>query len=99
LTYRELIEANPAVMPGKPVIDGTRITVEMILEKVAYGETVDQILEDYPRLTREGVPAALQYGLESFSDDPTPFPPPQPPKDVGGSSPPAPSAVGGEAGV
>jgi len=35
LTYRELIEANPSVMLGKPVIDGTRITVEMILEKVA----------------------------------------------------------------
>ena len=99
LTYRELIEANPSVMLGKPVIDGTRITVEMILEKVTYGETVDQILEEYPRLTREGVLAALQYALESFRDDPTPFPPPQPPKDVGGSFPPAPPAGGKEAGV
>ncbi len=69
LTYKGLIEANPAVMSGKPVIAGTRITVELILEKVAYGETVDQILDDHPHLTREGVLAALQFALESLRGD------------------------------
>ncbi|MDA8337367.1 MAG: DUF433 domain-containing protein [Peptococcaceae bacterium] len=69
MTYKGLIEANPAVMSGKPVIAGTRITVELILEKVAYGETVDQILDDHPHLTREGVLAALQFALESLRGD------------------------------
>jgi len=48
-------------MVGKPVIRGTRITVELILDKLAAGETVEQILEDYPHLTREGIRAALEF--------------------------------------
>lgn len=48
-------------MMGKPMIVGTRITVELILEKLAAGETVEQILEAHPRLTREAVSAALSY--------------------------------------
>jgi uncharacterized protein DUF433 len=45
-------------MMGKPVIAGTRITVELILEKLAAGETAEQLLEAHPRLTREGILAA-----------------------------------------
>ncbi len=45
--------SNPAVMMGKPVVEGTRITVELILEKLAAGETVEQILAAHPRLARE----------------------------------------------
>ena len=56
-----LIESNPKIMVGKPVIRGTRITVELILDKLAAGETVEQILEDYPHLTREGIRAALKF--------------------------------------
>ena len=48
------IECNPAIMMGKPVIAGTRITVELILERLSAGETVEQILEAHPRLTRDG---------------------------------------------
>jgi uncharacterized protein (DUF433 family) len=55
------IVSDPAVMMGKPVVAGTRITVDLILEKLAAGETVEQILEAHPRLTREGVLAALDY--------------------------------------
>jgi uncharacterized protein (DUF433 family) len=55
-----LIESNPAVMMGKPVVAGTRITVELILEKVAAGEPIEEILEAHPRLTREAVLAALE---------------------------------------
>ena len=56
---KNLIVSNPAVMIGKPVIAGTRVTVELVLEKLAAGETVEQILEAHPRLTREAIQAAL----------------------------------------
>jgi uncharacterized protein (DUF433 family) len=52
----ERIEINPAVMMGKPVIRGTRITVELILHKLAEGATEAEMLEDYPHLTPEGYP-------------------------------------------
>lgn len=61
-----LIETNPKVMMGKPVIAGTRITVELILEKLAAGETVEQIVESHPRLTREAVSAALIYAVKNL---------------------------------
>jgi uncharacterized protein (DUF433 family) len=48
---KRLIISDPKMMMGKPVIEGTRITVEMILEKLSSGETVEQILEAHPRLT------------------------------------------------
>ena len=56
----ELIQSDPAVMMGKPVVAGTRITVELILEKLAVGETIDQLLQAHPRLTREGIQAATE---------------------------------------
>lgn len=56
-----MVESNPAVMMGKPVIAGTRITVELILEKMAAGETIDQIVEAHPRLSRESVLEAIAY--------------------------------------
>ena len=61
----KLIQSNPAVMMGKPVVAGTRITVELILEKLSTGESVDQILEAHPRLTREGVLAALNFAAQA----------------------------------
>ena len=57
----ELIQSDPSVLMGKPVVAGTRITVELILEKLSEGETIQQILEAHPRLTREGVLAALNF--------------------------------------
>ena len=62
----ELIQSDPAVMMGKPVVAGTRITVELILEKFSAGETIDQILEAHPRLTREGVLAALDFAAQAL---------------------------------
>ncbi|MBW4690078.1 MAG: DUF433 domain-containing protein [Komarekiella atlantica HA4396-MV6] len=56
---KQLVVSDPKVMMGKPVIVGTRITVELILEKLAAGETPEQILESHPRLTREAIQAAL----------------------------------------
>lgn len=63
-----LITLDPAVMMGKPVVTGTRITVELILEKLAAGETVEQILDAHPRLTREAVSAALQYAIRHLPE-------------------------------
>jgi uncharacterized protein (DUF433 family) len=56
-----MIETNPAVMMGQPIVRGTRITVELILEKLAAGETIEQILEAHPRLTRPAVLAAIDF--------------------------------------
>ncbi len=64
-----LITANPAVMLGKPVVAGTRITVELILEKLGAGETVDDLLLDYPQLTREAVQAALRFAGQVLRND------------------------------
>ena len=64
--YEQLIESKPNVMMGKPVVAGTRITVELILEKLAAGETVEQILDAHPRLTREAISAALHFAVSNL---------------------------------
>ena len=66
----DFIQSDPDVMMGKPVIAGTRITVELILEKLAAGETVDEILAAHPRLTREAVLAALEYAAQAVNNPP-----------------------------
>lgn len=58
-----LIKIDLKVMMGKPVVAGTRITVELILEKLAAGETVEQILDAHPRLTREMIVAVTKHSL------------------------------------
>jgi uncharacterized protein (DUF433 family) len=65
----KLVVSNPSVMMGKPVIAGTRITVELVLEKLAAGETVEQILTAHPQLTREGIQAALAFAVEALRAD------------------------------
>jgi len=64
-----LISSDPAVMMGKPVVVGTRITVETILEKLAAGETVEQLLEAHPRLSRKAVQAALAFAAQALRAD------------------------------
>jgi uncharacterized protein (DUF433 family) len=66
---KRMIVSDPKVMMGKPVIAGTRITVELILEKLAAGETMEQILDAHPRLTRGAVQAALAFAAESLKAD------------------------------
>jgi uncharacterized protein (DUF433 family) len=63
------IQSDPTVMMGKPVIEGTRITVEQILEELGGGCTIEQLLEAHPRLKREGVLAALRFGAEVMHAD------------------------------
>lgn len=58
------IVTNPKIMLGKPVIKGTRLTVELIVEKVAYGETIENLKKDYPFLTEDDIRAALLYAAK-----------------------------------
>ena len=65
----EWIVSDPKVMMGKPVVAGTRITVELILETLAAGETIEQLLEAHARLTRESIPAALAFAAQALRAD------------------------------
>ena len=65
--YKSLISSDPKVMMGKPVIAGTRITVEHILEELAEGNTIEDLLTAHPRLTIDGIHAALEKNICSCS--------------------------------
>lgn len=67
-----LITSNPRIMLGKPTVAGTRIRVELILEKLAAGETMEQILSEHSRLTEQGIRAAI-----AFAEVEAPAPRPQ----------------------
>ena len=62
----EWISADPAIMMGKPVITGTRITVELVLEKLGAGESFEQILAAHPQLTRSALLAALSFAAKTL---------------------------------
>ena len=64
-----LIVSDPNVLMGKPVIAGTRLSVELILQKLSAGETIEQLLQAHPRLTRESVSAALDFAAEAVRGD------------------------------
>jgi len=63
------IEINPHVMMGKPVIRGTRITVALILRKLAEGATEVELLDAYPRLQREDIRAAIAYAADTIAHE------------------------------
>ena len=65
----ERIVVNPKVMGGKPVVKGTRVTVEQILRLMAQGLSVDEILMDYPHLCREDVSAVLLYAAKLADEE------------------------------
>jgi len=65
----ELIVSDPQIMMGKPVVRGTRITVESIVERVGAGESIEAISDAHPRLTREGVLAAISFAAEALRAD------------------------------
>lgn len=64
-----LIESKPNIMMGKPVIAGTRITVECILERLGAGEAIETIVAEHPRLTRESVLAAVEFAARALRAD------------------------------
>lgn len=69
MDWREHIVVNPEVLVGKPVVRGTRISVELLLDRFADGWGYDEILEAYPHLNREQVQAALAFASEIFKED------------------------------
>ena len=64
-----MIVSDPKVMLGKPVVAGTRITVDLILEKLGSGESIEALLESHPHLSREGVLAALRFAAQALRAD------------------------------
>jgi uncharacterized protein (DUF433 family) len=62
--WRSRITIDPKVLSGKPVIRGTRMSVEFILDLLANGWTIEEILENYPQLKKEDVIATLKYAAE-----------------------------------
>jgi uncharacterized protein (DUF433 family) len=65
MNWEERIEAKPGVMLGKPVIRGTRITVELILERLQAGETIEQISNSLKTIDIDDVHSAIEYAIES----------------------------------
>ena len=65
------IETKPDVMLGKPVIRGTRITVELLLRKLAEGATEAELFDAYPHITREDIQAALHYAADTLAHEET----------------------------
>ena len=76
--WRERIKVNPEVMTGKPVIKGSRLTVDHVIELLAEGWSTDQIGEEYPGITIEDVAACLAYESEVIKSEirNPPVPPP-----------------------
>ena len=69
MDWRKYIHSDLDVMMGKPVVKGTRIPVELVLEKVATGESFEQIIEEHPRLTRNAILAAVAFAAENLRAD------------------------------
>ncbi|MGC8718697.1 MAG: DUF433 domain-containing protein [Thermodesulforhabdaceae bacterium] len=67
--FRDRIEINPGILTGKPIIKGTRISVEFILELLSQGWSYEEILKNYSQLTREDILAAIEYCLEIIKEE------------------------------
>ncbi|MDX2247574.1 MAG: DUF433 domain-containing protein [Bacteroidia bacterium] len=68
MQWQERIHTHPEILRGKPVIKGTRLSVEFLLERLANGWTPQSLLENYPRLTPEDIQALFAFALEGLKD-------------------------------
>jgi uncharacterized protein (DUF433 family) len=66
------IEINPEIMLGKPVVRGTRVTVELLLRKLSEGATEDDLLDAHPHLTRDDIKAAIAYAADTVAREQRP---------------------------
>jgi uncharacterized protein (DUF433 family) len=73
MKWQNYIHQNPKILLGKPVFIGTRLSVEMILDEMAAGDSMEQVLKAYPHLTPEHLRAALAYAAASLRRDETVF--------------------------
>ena len=69
MNWQQHIEVNSAIMMGKPVIKGTRVTVENIVEELAAGYSFDEIIKAHPRVTKEDIQAALHYAALAIKNE------------------------------
>ena len=69
MNWKDHVIVDPKVLVGKPVIRGTRISVELLMDRLADGWSREQILESYPRVTREDVLAAIAFVTEVFREE------------------------------
>ena len=67
--WKGRITVDPSILAGKPIIKGTRIAVEFILELLANGWTTEKILKNYPQLKKEDVTAVLKYATEILAEE------------------------------
>ena len=72
MTITDRIEINPKVMMGKQVIRGTRLTVELILRKLSEGAGEEDLMDAYPRLTREYIQATIRYAADTLAHEEIP---------------------------
>jgi uncharacterized protein (DUF433 family) len=69
LDWREHITSDPKIMLGKPCFKGTRVPVYLILQKIAHGERIEDLLEGYPSLTLDSIKAAQFYAVDAVNND------------------------------
>lgn len=69
MPHNQYIERNPEIMLGKPIIKGTRITVELLMRKLAGGYTLADLLTSYPNLTKEHILASLEYAADIIANE------------------------------
>ena len=67
--WQERIVVDPKILVGKPIIRGTRLSVEFVLDMLANDWTIEQILNEYPQLRREDIMAVLKYAAEMVKDE------------------------------
>lgn len=67
--WKDRVTVDPNVLTGKPIIRGTRISVEQLMDRLSDGWSMEQILESYPRITREDVLAAIAFVTEVFREE------------------------------
>jgi len=68
MNYTEYIESNPEIMLGKPVVNGTRISVSMVLRKLSEGATIQELIAAYPNLTETSIKAVLAYASNAIAN-------------------------------
>jgi uncharacterized protein (DUF433 family) len=71
MEWQNYIERNPSVLMGKPVIKGTRISVELLMRKLAGGYSFEDILKAYPHITKEQLAAACEYAADVIGNEET----------------------------
>lgn len=71
MEWHQYIERNPGILLGKPIIKGTRISVELIIRKLAGGYSFNDVIKAYPHLTKEQIAAACEYAADVIANEET----------------------------